>query len=241
MSASGTQPGHVEVSTRHRADELRRELLDLLKVESDPHTTTDFQRYKKGKNGEFVTVKTGNNEHRVLEADPDREPVLCPIPNARGGILKKIIQHLVSGAFGNPSDSKDQRESAILTAAMELPKLCDLLEQFAGNGGSDAELSRLESGPKTDRKRTAPKKVARKKGWTTDCKRMKNEWFKECRKQKTRVSRISFIRRELRANGSRYPSAESASTIDKRFQDNPTEWKTELAALLQKSGPETDQ
>lgn len=98
----------------------------------------------------------------------------------------------------------------------------------------------IANGPETDPKRTRGRKEGNNRhAWTADCERMKREWFRKCGEREKRVPRITFIRRELKENGSRYPDGDTAETMDKRFQTNPEKWKSALAKLL-KSGPETD-
>ena len=224
MAVRGCRPGYFSKSLTNRVHKLTRKagmpLFGLWanhrKYNTEP-TTIDFD----GRPAQIRVIKTD---------DTHRDDEIAEICQAITECLmlvdwKRLVDSEITPMFHDWTP--EIAEAAICKAAEQLPNLCDRLEE--------------KSGPKTDQKRTASKKVARKKAWTSDCGRMKNEWFKECRKLKKRVSRIGFIRRELRANASRYPSAETASTIDKRFQDNPTEWATELDALLQKSGLKTDQ
>ena len=126
LSQPRTQPGYVGAGTRLRAGAINCELIAMFNTELDRHTTTEFQRYKKDKNGEFVTDKNGA---KILEPDPDREPITWGIPNAKGEILKSMSLHLVRAALGSSLSATD-REAAILKAATVLPESCERLQKL---------------------------------------------------------------------------------------------------------------
>ena len=126
LSVRGTQPGHVGENTRQLAEKVRQQLMTMLDSEVDRHTTTEFKRYKKGENGEFVTDENGS---RILEPDPDRAPVTWIIPNGRGEILEAMIRLIAAAVWGKGSFSPEQHEAAILKAAKALPERCDQLQK----------------------------------------------------------------------------------------------------------------
>jgi hypothetical protein len=84
---------------------------------------------------------------------------------------------------------------------------------------------------KTDDCRT--KSDSDKKTWTALATDLKKRWFAEMRKRKVWIYRKEFLIEFFSGTeGSRGKwNGLTATTEDRRFQDNPNEWKTESEAL----------
>lgn len=100
--------------------------------------------------------------------------------------------------------------------------------------GSPSTQTKAESiGRRPDADRTQRKNSGKNhRPWDANCERMAKAYIRQCAKDGREVSRIAFITEELRRNGTRYPDAKAASTIDRAFRENKERWRPALTEAL---------
>ena len=94
-------------------------------------------------------------------------------------------------------------------------------------------LRQQASGRKPDADRTQGKNSGKNhRPWDANCERMAKAYIRQCVKDGQEIARAPFITAELRKNGSLYPNAKAASTIDRAFRENEERWKPALIDAL---------
>jgi len=233
LSARGTRLGHVGANTKRTADELRRELVARFNAELDTHTTTEFFKTER-----YDETEDGKYKERLIP-DNEREPVSRSVPNAKGEILQALLEHLVSGAFGNPSHSPTERENRILAAAKALIELCDGLELKSDSSvpspienANEGTTEGTKNSETADTDDISEKESEIVRHWCELCQKMKSHWFNAIKKAGKDIPRQTFFKQFFERPKLPAIWIDSGwSGMMKKFKANENQWLVEYENL----------